>query len=93
MTDRMIQIPRGKIKRSVNAAIKRLHRTARRSPPGYTHAFARMVTDQRRRYARVKVVECADGFRLQYPGYSPGTGTGPFDTVEKAHAWFLSQGR
>jgi hypothetical protein len=54
--------------------------------------YNRFIKEEREYYSTVKVRKTHEGYTLCYGGAKPSEGTGPFDTVDEAVAWFLSEG-
>jgi len=65
--------------------------------PGYVDPMIdEWVERERTDYAKVRVIQMEEGFRLVYGDADDATvkdGTGPFETLEKASAWFFNGGR
>ena len=68
-----------------------------RKPPTAKEIIAiydESIETEKSHYALVRVIEANNQFYLNYgKGKDTADGTGPFDSLEKAIAWFTGQGR
>jgi flagellar hook-basal body complex protein FliE len=79
------------VKEQINKKLSQYHRI-QNDKSLTTTSFSRMIQQEVNHYSRAYIKEDEKGFRLCYKKNEKG-GTGPFETYNKAVAWFANGGR